>query len=212
LPAIEDLPNDRPEVYEQGCVQSLGNGPGLDEIEVCEDPNKPDNPTATVVISGGSHSVHWYEAYRALAEEYGWELLVVNKDGCVFMDTTDADSAACDAWNDNYIDWLEQRDVDLVVANGTRIFADRAEFIHDGAQERWKEITDTGAELVLMRGTPRPGDNVADCLADGKSSTECGADTYQIADTNPLEEQSLPDGTYYIDMLEHVCPEGMASE
>src|SRR5699024_3726085 len=58
LPAIEDLPDNRPEVYGQGCVQGLGNGPGLDEVEVCEDSNKPDNPTATVVISGGSHSVH----------------------------------------------------------------------------------------------------------------------------------------------------------
>src|SRR5699024_7759311 len=88
----------------------------------------------------------------------------------------------------------------------------RAEYIHGGAQGRWEEITDTGAEIVLMRGTPRPGDNVADCLADGKSSTECGADTHQIADTNPLKEQHLPEGAHYIDMLEQVCPEGMTSD
>src|SRR5699024_8263001 len=212
LPAIEDLPNNRPEVYQQGCIQGLGNGPGLDKIKVCEDLDKPDDPTATVVISGGSHSVHWYEAYKALADEYNWELLVVNKDACVLKDTSAASTDECAAWNANYIKWLENHDVDLVVANGSRILSDKAEKIQDGAQDRWQDITDTGAELVLMRGTPRPGDNVADCLADGKTPVECGADTHQIADTNPLEKQHLPEGTHYIDMLEEVCPEGMTSD
>src|SRR5699024_1897415 len=151
------------------CVQNLGNGPGLDEVEVCEDQNKPDNPTATVVISGGSHSVHWYAAIQALAAEYKWELLVVNKDACVFMESDDPDTQSCNQWNDNYIEWLETRDVDLVIANGTRIFAESPERIHEGAQRRWQQITDTGAELVLMRGTPRPGQHVNDCLAEGNT-------------------------------------------
>lgn len=212
LPAVEDLGSNRPSLYEDGCVQTTGNGPGRDEVTVCEDPNKPDNPTATVVISGGSHSVHWYEAWRALAEEYGWELLVVNKNACVLMDTTDPESADCNAWNNNYIEWLQDHDVDLVVANGTRIFRSSFETIHDGAQTRWQQITDTGAELVLMRGTPRPNDDVADCLASGNTPQDCGADTHQIADANPLQEQNLPEGTHHIDMVEHVCPEGMSTD
>src|SRR5699024_5741955 len=121
LPAIEDLPNNRPEVYQQGCIQGLGNGPGLDKIKVCEDLDKPDDPTATVAISGGCHSVHWYGAYKALADEYNWELLVVNKDACVLKDTSAASTDDCAAWNANYIKWLENHDVDLVVANGSRI-------------------------------------------------------------------------------------------
>src|SRR5699024_3149807 len=131
LPEVADLANQRATIYDQGCVQNLGNGPGLDEIEVCEDQNKPDNPTATVVISGGSHSVHWYAAIQALAAEYNWELLVVNKDACVFMDSDNPDTQSCNEWNDNYIEWLETRDVDLVIANGTRIFADSPEGIHE---------------------------------------------------------------------------------
>lgn len=209
LPEIANLKSNRPSLYEDGCVQTTGNGPGRDEVTVCEDPSKPDAPNKTVVISGGSHSVHWYEAWRALAEEYDWELLVVNKNACVLMDTSDPESADCNAWNDNYIEWLENHEVDLVVANGTRIFRSSFETIHEGAQTRWQQITDTGAALVLMRGTPRPHENVADCLASGKTPLDCGADTHQIADTNPLEEENLPEDTYHLDMVEHVCPEGM---
>src|SRR5690625_611082 len=211
LPALEDLGSNRPSLYEDGCVQTTGNGPGRDEVTVCEDPDKPDDPTATVVISGGSHSVHWYEAWKTLADEYGWELLVVNKNACVLMDNTDPESADCNAWNDNYIQWLQEHEVDLVVANGTRIFRNSFETIHEGAQTRWKQITDTGAELVLMRGTPRPNEDVSDCLASDKTPEECGADTHQIAEVNPLEQQTLPEGTHHIDMLNHVCPEGMST-
>lgn len=212
LPAVEDLASDRPAVYGTGCVQKMGNDPGTDEVKVCEDLDEPDEPTATIVLSGGSHSMHWYQALRALAAEYNWELLVVEKDACVLMDNSNAHSAGCNAWNDNYIEWLENHDVDLVVANGTRIFSDRQERVHEGAQDRWDQVTDTGAELLLMRGTPRPGDDVDDCLASGNTPEDCGADTTQIAETNPLETEDLPDGVSYIDMLPHVCPEGMTTD
>lgn len=214
LPEVAQLPRERAVLYnrDERCIQRGGNNPDTNEVLVCDDPNKPERPTARVVISGGSHSVHWHAAWEALADEYDWELLVVNKDACVLKDISDADSDECAAWNANYIEWLQNNDIDLVVANGTRILSDKAETIQDGAQDRWKDITDTGAELVLMRGTPRPGDNVADCLADGKTPAECGADTHQIGDENPLEEQDLPDGAHYVDMLEHVCPEGMTTD
>src|SRR5699024_10437028 len=211
LPEITDLVNEKATIYNDNCVQKGGNAPETAEVTICEDETAPDDPTATVVLSGGSHSIHWYEAFRALADEYNWELLVVNKDACVLMDNNESESAVCNEWNENYINWLDTNKVDLVIANGTRIFSDRPERIHEGAQTRWQQITDTGAELLLMRGTPRPGDDVDDCLAKDDSPVQCGADTHQIADTNPLEKQDLPEGTHYIDMLEEVCPEGMTT-
>jgi|GEM_PF-5134763 len=212
LPTVEDLSSNRPEVYNQDCVQATGNGPGLDQVKVCADPSAPEDPAATVVISGGSHSVHWDEAFRTLANEYGWELLVVNKNACVLMDTDDPDSEDCNTWNDNYIQWLQDHEVDLVIANGTRIFRKNDEVIHEGAPTRWQQITDTGAELLLMRGTPRPLVEVDDCLAASNTPEECGSNTHHIAEINPLEEQALPEGTHYLDLVEHVCPEGMTTE
>lgn len=210
MPAMEELRDNRPDVYNQDCVQKMDNETGPNEVLVCEDPDAPDNPTATIAISGGSHSVHWDEAFRTLAKEYDWELLVVNKNACVFMDTTSQENAACNQWNENYLKWLDNNDIDLVVANGTRIFSSSPERIQEGAPTRWQQITDTGADLLLMRGTPRPGERVYQCLPDN-TPQECGADTTQIADTNPLEEADLPDNTTHMDLIEHVCPEGMAT-
>lgn len=128
------------------------------------------------------------------------------------MDNNDPEAADCNLWNENYIEWLQNNDVDLVVANGTRIFRKSDEVIHEGGPKRWQQITDTGAELLLMRGTPRPVGEVDDCLAEGSTPRECGSNTHFIAETNPLEEQTLPKGTHHMDMLEHVCPEGMTTE
>lgn len=209
LPEVSKLASDRPDVYKRGCVQKMGNDPGTDEVTVCPDPDAPAKPVATIAISGGSHSVHWHEAWKALAAEYNWELLVVNKDACVLGDTSEADSDNCAAWNANYIDWLKDHDVDLVVANGTRIMGDDPERVQEGAPARWRDITETGAGLVLMRGTPRPGDDVDDCLASEKTPEQCGADTSLIADVSPLDKTELPEGATSIDLLPHVCPEGM---
>lgn len=208
LPRPENLGSDQSEFYGTGCFQPPGDDPGTDEILICDDPNPPTNPTATVVIAGGSHSVHWQEAYKALANEYGWELLVVNKQGCRLLANDNPDSQ-CNSWNDNFIDWLQNHDIDLVVANGTTINRESHEKIVEGAPQRWQQITDTGTELVLMRGTPRPPERVDDCLAEGKSPKQCGPTTEYIAETNPLVEQDLPEGVHHIDMLEQVCPEGM---
>ena len=213
LPEVQQLPQERAVLYDRDerCIQRSGNNPDTNAVLVCDDPHVSGDPTARVVISGGSHSVHWHAAFEALAKEYNWELLVVNKDACVFKDTSEAGTDECAAWNANYIEWLKNNDVDLVIANGTRISTKRFEFIQEGAQNRWQEITESGAELLLMRGTPRPGENVADCLADGKQPNQCGSDINNIDDVNPLEDENLPEGAHYLDMLEHVCPEGMTT-
>lgn len=207
VPAVDQLADDSPEVYDWGCVQSYRHDPGTGEVLVCEDPEKPANPTATVALAGGSHSVMWSPAVRALAAEYGWELLVVNKSGCVFNTMTAEENGTCPAWNDNFIDWVDERSVDLVITPGTRAMRrPDSEMIEKGAPDRWQQITDAGAELLLVRGTPRLEEKAADCLASGKDATECGADPDQMSAQNPLETVDLPEGTHTIDVGEYVCP------
>src|SRR5699024_10243405 len=79
LPAVEDLPNGNPDYYSWDCRQSGGNDPGTDETTVCEDPSQPENPEYNIVLAGGSHAGQWHHAWRALAEEYNWELRIVDK-------------------------------------------------------------------------------------------------------------------------------------
>jgi peptidoglycan/LPS O-acetylase OafA/YrhL len=207
VPAVEDLSSELPDYYDWGCRQSGSNAPGSDEAWVCEDPNKPEEPTATVVLAAGSHAGHWTQGFRSLAAQYGWELLIVDRPSCPLGIAVDPADTMCEPWQDNLIEWLDTADVDLVITPGTRMApSDRPEYILEGAPERWEQITATGADLLLLRGTPRSDINAADCLAEGGRPADCGPPVAQISAENPLENTALPEGTHVVDVVDHVCP------
>ncbi|WP_150459965.1 acyltransferase family protein [Nesterenkonia ebinurensis] len=206
IPTPEELAIQAPLTAEWGCVQTGQQVAGAHEVLVCEDPERPEDPAATIVLSGGSHSVHWHAAFTVLAEANNWELLVISKNGCRFGVHTANEQ--CASWQDEFMDVLAERAPDVVVTTGTVSFgSDSEEHIHRGAPERWAEITDTGAELLLLRGIVRPDQNVADCLALHGASPECGAHFGSYAETNPLLETDLPQSAYVLDLTPHICPD-----
>src|SRR5699024_3016451 len=140
IPAVTELRQGRQEYYSRGCSQEGGNAPGTDEVTVCDDPDKPANPTARVALAAGSHAGQWEHTVRSIGKTYGWEVLVVIKSGCVLLDTDDPESRMCQSWNDNFIDWVDKNDIDLVITPGSRVFGS-GESITDGAMTRWEQIT-----------------------------------------------------------------------
>lgn len=183
----------------------MGNDPGTDEITVCEDENAPENPTATVVLAGGSHAGHLEAGFKALGQKHGWEVLIVTKSSCVFGWEKQPDQSMCGQWNENFIQWLEDQEVDLVITPGTRL--NQPEYILDAAPYWWKQISETDTDLLLVRGTPRGGDNVPECLASGGSKQDCGPSKENFADTSPLLQVDLPDNVHPVDMTNYVCPQ-----
>ena len=192
--------------YSRKCSQVSGDDPGTDEVKVCEDPNEPDNPAATVVLAGGSHSGQWYNAFEILAEKHNWRLLVVDKDACYFKVFDEVEGNMCESWQRNFIDWLGTQDVDLVVTPGTRMWSDAPEGVPPGAEQRWDQILATGSDLLLIRGIPRQRENTVECLLAGVNLEECGPITAQIATENPLDALDLPDGITTVDFTDNVCP------
>lgn len=189
------------------CHQPTGNEPGTGEVLVCEDSAEPADPTQTIMLAGGSHAGHWHNAWIMLAERHNWEVLVSTKGGCVFRANDPDQPSLCDDWNDAFPEMLKERSVDLVVTPGTAIPREPGtEQIHDGARARWEQITGTGTDLLLLRGTPRQEENVPDCLAQGDDALECAPDYAKFAESNPLTEIDLPDDTYTLDLTDHFCP------
>lgn len=165
----------------------------------------PDNPTATIVLAGGSHAGHLEGAFKTLAQTHGWEVLIVTKSSCVFGWEERPDQIMCGNWNHNFIDWLADRDVDLVVTPATR-FSDE-EYILDAAPMWWDRITATDTDLLLVRGTPRHDEKIPECLAGGGTSQECGPPKKPLLGSNPLDTIELPDNAYPVDMTPYVCPQ-----
>src|SRR5699024_1867235 len=198
FPSIEDVQQYRPDYAKNDCGQKLGDDPGTDEIIYCDDENAPEHPTATVVLAGGSHAGHLEDAFRALGAKYGWEVLVVVKSSCVFGLGDDHSDSMCTSWNNNFVNWLEEHDVDLVVTPGTRLDRDtpESEYVFDNAPMWWEKISDTGTDLLLVRGTLRNEENIPDCLASGKTAQECGPSKSRFNKTDPLLEMDLPENAY----------------
>src|SRR5699024_8035448 len=158
-PAIEDASDDVADYTKRKCTQEHGAGPSRAEIIVCDDENAPDNPTATIVLAGGSHAGHLEGAFKALARKYDWEVLVVTKSRCDFGIEEQQPDTMCDTWSDNLVEWLQENDLDLVVTPGTRL--DKTEYVLNRAPMWWDKIAGTGTDLMLVRGMPR-GDNIPD--------------------------------------------------
>ncbi|AXR73294.1 acyltransferase [Auritidibacter ignavus] len=207
FPQPEDAADYRAAYHFRNCTQKMGNNPGTDEVLVCDDEEAPESPTATVVLAGGSHAGHLEDAFKTLARKYDWEVLIVLKPGCVFSGSANQPGDMCTAWNNNFIGWLNNNDVDLVVAPGTRHEAEEdRENIPDRAEEWWERITATDTELLLIRGTPRSEHDLPSCLAEGGSPHECGPSALALHQPNPLNSIELPDGVQHIDLTDAVCP------
>lgn len=207
IPGLDNLHRELPAYKFRDCEQTGGEEPGTDTISVCDDPEAPQNPTATIVLAAGSHAGHWESTVRSLGKQHGWEVLIVTKSGCVLQDRQDEDRSVCQSWNDNFIQWLEQNDVDMVITPGTRVNGLQSnESVTEGAPTRWQQIRDLDVDLLLLRGTPRPGDNGGRCLQDGNAPEDCGVIAGDIAGPNPLDSMDLPQGTKTFDMNPYVCP------
>lgn len=208
-PQPEAVAQDQPMYVGWGCMQDFSNEPGTGEVLVCEDPEAPEDPEATLMLAGGSHAGMWQHAFALLARENNWELLIADKSGCRFGVVSEPETDTCHEWRAGFPEVVEERQPDVVITPGTLSQpAGSDERIAPDAEERWNEILDAGSELLLLRGTSRPEERVGDCLAEGGSPAECGPDYGVYAETNPLEEMDLPEGIHTVDMLDHICPEG----
>lgn len=209
FPPIENVKEYQPKYALEGCGQTLGDEPGTDEVIYCEDSDAPENPTATIVLAGGSHAGHLEEAFRTLGTKYGWEILVVVKSSCVFGLGDTPEPTMCNKWNHNFISWLNEHDVDLVVTPGTRLDVEgpATEYIYDNAPNWWQRIADTDTELLLVRGTLRAENDIADCLAADGSPQMCGPPKERFSDHDPLTQIDLPTGAHTVDVNSYACPQ-----
>lgn len=209
-PPLDLLSEDRSMYYSWGCHQSHENRPDTGEVTVCEDPHPPTEPKKTIMLAGGSHAGHWYNGLLLVAEQNDWELVVADKDGCRFRHTENVDTDACSRWNSNFAETVAEQEPDVVITTGTNIGrSGSTENVPEGAPDRWEEILGTGAELLLIRGTSRPDEDVPECLAEHGPIDACGPTFEQYDEEGLLSEYSNNwEGLYDIDLTPRICPNG----
>src|SRR5690606_28794377 len=144
------LPSD---LYERGCVQSWRSEPGMDEVLVCED-LEAERPRRTIVMSGGSHVLHWDPALRALADAENWEIVVIDKDGCrlTLEDPVDKVGATCLRWNEEALRVIIGRAPDAVFTVGTRTpeVEGETERASVGQIAAWQRLAEAGISVIAV--------------------------------------------------------------
>lgn len=213
IPSLSAALRDTPDVYSLGCVQEFGEGPGLDEVLVCP-PAGAENAKKTIVMAGGSHVLHWYDALEAVAVANEWRLLVVDKDGCrLRMSNPQESSTSCDRWNNSALQVILELRPDAVFTVGTDTpgEAGQEETVDPRQVATWELLSESGVPTIAVRDTPRFLERVPDCIA--RTGTDSAAECHRAESeiykaTNPLESTQLPTDTVLLDIRHAFCQGG----
>lgn len=209
LPDLTLLPEDEPDYYDWPCRQEQRDGPGTDEVLVCDDPDPPENPTATIVIAGGSHAGQWVPTFRILAEQNNWEILIADKSSCQVSTPMDIHLSSCHGWNENLVDALAEHEPDAIFTIGSTTWSadGDAEHLPEEFIEKWAELGEADLRVIAVRDTPRMPSDIPECLANhGFGDPACARERSEVyADDPPWTGQDIPESVDLIDLLDHVC-------
>ncbi|MFX0539329.1 acyltransferase family protein [Ornithinimicrobium sp. Y1847] len=207
---------DKPQHDAQGCWQPATDSPDFAEAIVCPEPPGEEipDPTRTIVITGGSHGAMWEPAWRVLAAEHRWRVLVMVKAGCQlttntgqFPRSTDwPTTASCQEWNRNAIETLRELDPDAVFTIATSTTGDGdPERASKGFIEAWEQLGEEGIPVVAVRDIFRMKERVPDCLEQHPNDPRRCDTPRQAAPTSPMTPAMVPDNVSLLDLTDAVC-------
>jgi peptidoglycan/LPS O-acetylase OafA/YrhL len=217
LPDVYSFPPGNSDKYDK-CTLSVYTEQTFPTT--CEFGN--DNAQKTVVLTGGSHVGHWWEAFEDMARDYNWKLILMERGACQLGLDQDIHEPQlnilepCIEWNREAIDYI--RDViqpDLVVTLGTSLQYDQIERINRSQEAAWQELGDI--PLLLLRDNPRLDVTPTECLLeeaninDPSTYAQCSLnlDGYELSpeyDHAPIKEH--PENSYYVNTNEILTVNG----
>jgi peptidoglycan/LPS O-acetylase OafA/YrhL len=201
---------DKGEYFTDGnCVQGLGDGPGAADLRWCE-LSSPAEPTATVMLVGGSHTYQWTDAFLRIAEKNDWRLILAGKGQCRVKHVPDPQHP-CVQWGDKVIELAAELQPDAVIVEGTHTHYDgELEDLPDEQVAAWQLLDQAGVRLIGIRDNPRGGDpRVSDCLLEhGVTTKLCDLVRSEVypAVSPALTHPGVPESMVQIDLTRLICP------
>ncbi|WP_022925183.1 acyltransferase family protein [Serinicoccus marinus] len=213
VPDLAAAPRDNADVYDQGCIQDHADTEAASEVLVCE--GTAPGADTTLVLTGGSHMVHYLPALQVVAEQQGWDVVVISRSGChLSANTGDYPTAtdalpthSCVAWNDAALETFVELDPDAVLTLGSTT-QPGSEQVSRGFVDVWDELDREGIEVIGFRDTARLPQGVPDCLAEQPEDIDgCGMPRAQgYRDAPPWTgRDDLPGNVSFVDLIDGVC-------
>ncbi|WP_138735628.1 acyltransferase family protein [Modestobacter excelsi] len=180
-PSLADAPDDKPEVFVNGCVRSwlyIGQGECASAVTT--------SPT-TVALVGDSHAAMWQPAMEQVATQRGWRLETMTKVTCPLLDLPitspylGREYTECEQWRGQVLDRLRAEHPALIVLATAHHYG--ADFGFTVGDRQWTDaltrtvpqLRATGATVLVLGAVPSPRMNAPTCLSGHlDSAAACG--------------------------------------
>ena len=208
IPSLETVSNDWPG-YDDNCDAPVAEGfPSI--CHVAGTSAQPGSSRPHVVMVGDSHTASWVPAFEAVAVARAWDLSGVFLGGCpLSTESVDPLHTACQAWLDAAVDEVVGLRPSLVVTVGTRdVRASADEHVPDGYLARWRELSDRGVPVLVLRDNPRFDRGMPECVwREGADDPACNPrrDDLYTLDVGEVVSM-LPENVHFLDTAPFFCP------
>jgi len=173
-----------------------------------------------IALVGNSHSAHWQPAFSGLPEATVTTFLASE---CTTVDsvllTFDAKVKAtgCQQWSERVFDRTQGTRFDLIVTSQRNVHdivghtgADSVKTLKDAYRRYLQRWTDSGAQVLVLRDTPFPQDDIGPvpaCLArSGDEADACSGDPSDWIPTDPLAEATADvPGATVANLNQYIC-------
>jgi len=177
-----------------------------------------------LVLVGDSHAWHLVPAFVELLEPLDARLHLMTKSACPFtLATLSRDRKPyqeCRAWNERVLAYIKEVRPDAVISGASANVAalrepgeSSPELVARGFLPLWEEVREAGAEVLVLRDTPRfsgPGGDPVRCLARKQGrAADCvvgRSDAVKSEDEDPaLIAASMAPDARLIDITDSIC-------
>ncbi|MFV8781462.1 acyltransferase family protein [Microbulbifer sp. SA54] len=214
VPASVIAKSDVPQAYRNGCNQRWGNS----ELIECVFGNK--NGEKSVVLVGGSHSLHWLPTLQEIAKiDQSIKITTMTKGNCPLTLSGESlglpENDVCIEWSKKAISRINELRPEAVFTLLTSSRDDaglEGDYIPVGFYEAWKGIPDL--PIIAVRDTPRAEFDFVLCVDRfGPTSDQCSVDKRKKLDpeitamiqSNHIAKLGLPKNVHPIDLTDLVC-------
>jgi peptidoglycan/LPS O-acetylase OafA/YrhL len=205
-PPLARLFNDRPNVYADGCV-AIGVD---DKLKPCR--YGKTSSSIKVVLFGDSHAAQWSPALEKVADDNGFELIVLAKGGCPLPSVsipTNTLARTCPIWRDKAIQFIAAEHPDLVVVTGSRHYPNTDAQWREGFSTTLSRLKGLTPRLLVLGDNPDSRDDPATCLSAHLSSVGACANSRENAvEAGKLEVEravAATAGARFVDTSDWLC-------
>ena len=205
-PSLAKLFDDRPAVYGDGCV-AIGVD---DKLNPCRYGNT--SSSIKIVLFGDSHAAQWFPPLRKIADDNGFELIVLAKGGCPAASVaipTATLARTCPIWRDKAVQFIAAEHPDLVIVTGSRHYPNSDQEWSDGFGTTLGRLKGLTPRLLVLGDNPASRTDPATCLSAHLSDVHaCVNNRVKAVETGKLKAEraiAAQDGARFVDTSDWMC-------